>query len=727
MQMPKLKFLDILQKRKKKELSQVEVVESASDKAQEEEVVEKFSEAVVDVKDIIAPPAIEIDFNHMLIGGKYFRTFFATGFPRWVSANWLSPLINFERPITISTFYYPVDSALILTRLRRKIAELQASLNIDIEAGKIPDPSIKVTLKDAEDLQQAIASGNEKFFHFALYVTIRAINLQELEKISRNVESTLSALGVITKIASLQQEQGFVTGMPLGLDKIYLTRNMDTTSLATTFPFVSSELTMDSGILYGINKHNKSLIIFDRFQMPNYNMVVFATSGAGKSYLVKLEAIRSLMMGIQIIIIDPEKEYEKLCLTAGGDYISFSQDGGQKLNPFELTGIYDKDEDELRYKIMLLNGLIRLMVGGTLSPEEDFILDRALILTYKEKGITPDPATQRREPPLLEDLYKVLMAMAENQAHVLAEKIGKYVKGSSAGIFDQKTNIEIRNSFTVFSIRDLAEDLKPMAMYLMLDYIWTRVKKDKRERLLIVDEAWWMMQFKEGAQFLHSVAKRGRKYGLGVTTITQDVEDFLSTDYGRAVVNNSSIRILMKQSPSAIEKLQQEFRLSMGEKQYLLTAGIGEGIFFAGNNHVGIQVIASENEHNLITTNPRELREFNEQKLVQDEQDKLANVPIIQSEIQPQTNTQQVAIQSEAQPQSTLQSTFPQAEAQSQPTMQSASELLQVSQASYPGQVMQAIPLDSQNQIINQTLNPNPNVVSSRNSDFTQDKQGTIL
>lgn len=627
MKLPKIKLLDKL-KIGKKETAQVQVVSGIDQNALEQEAVKQFSEAVVDVKDIIAPPAIEIDFNHMLIGGKYFRTFFATGFPRWVSANWLSPLINFEKPLTISTFYYPVDSALILTRLKRKIAELQASLNIEIEAGKIPDPSIKVTLKDAEDLQQAIASGNEKFFHFALYITIRATTLQELEKISRNVESTLSALGVITKIASLQQEQGFVTSMPLGIDKIYLTRNMDTTSLATTFPFVSSELTMDSGILYGINKHNKSLIIFDRFQMPNANMVVFATSGAGKSYMVKLEAIRSLMMGTQIIIIDPEKEYEKLCLTAGGDYISFSQDGGQKLNPFELSGIYDKDEDELRFKILLLNGLIRLMVGGELSSVESSILDRALILTYKEKGITPDPATQRRDPPLLEDLYKVLMAMAENEAHLLAQKIEKYIKGSSAGIFDQKTNIEIKNSFTVFSIRDLAEDLRPIAMYLMLDYIWTRIKKDKRERILIIDEAWWMMQFEEGARFLHSIAKRARKYALGLTTITQDVEDFLGTDYGRAVVTNSSIQVLMKQSTAAADKLQKVFYLSMGEKQYLLTAGIGEGIFFAGNNHVGIQVIASENEHNLITTNPREMRKLENENLEKTEAQRLSDIPV---------------------------------------------------------------------------------------------------
>lgn len=586
--------------------SQVDSPTSSENIAKEKEAVEKFSMGVVSVKDIIAPPAIEIDFNHMLIGGKYFRTFFATGFPRWVGSNWLSPLINFERPLTISTFYYPVESGLILQRLKRKIAELQATLNIDIEAGKIPDPNVKVTLKDAEDLLQQIASGNEKFFHFALYVTIRSSSLRELEKISRNVESTLSALGVIVKIASLQQEDGFITTMPLGVDKIYLTRNMDTTSLATTFPFVSSELTMDEGILYGINKHNKSLIIFDRFKMPNANMVVFASSGAGKSYFVKLEAMRSLMLGTQIIIIDPEKEYEKMCKAIGGEYISFSQDGSQKLNPFELSGVYEKDEDELRYKILVLNGLLRLMLGGEVSSVESSILDRALILTYKEKGITPDPATQRRDPPLLEDLYKILNAMAEKEAHMLAQRIEKFIKGSSSGIFDQKSNVKLNNTFTVFSIRDLSEELRPIAMYMMLDYIWTRIKKDKRERILVIDEAWWMMQYPDGARFVHSLAKRARKYGLGLTTITQDVEDFLGSDYGKAVVTNSSIQILLKQSTAAVDRLKQVFYLSEGEKSYLMSSGIGEGIFFAGNNHVAIQVIASENEHNLITTNLRE-------------------------------------------------------------------------------------------------------------------------
>ena len=574
---------------------------------EEEQAVLDFSEGIVDVKDIIAPPAIEIDFNSLQIGSKYFRTFFATGFPRWVGANWLSPLINFEKPVTISTFYYPTDSTMVLNRLKRKIAEFQATINLDLEAGKLPDPNVKVALRDAEELQDQIASGNEKFFHFALYITIRATNLKELEDISRNIESTLSALGVIVKVASLQQEQGFVSTLPLGTDKIYLTRNMDTTSLATTFPFVSSELTMDSGIMYGLNKHNKSLIIFDRFQMPNANMVVFATSGAGKSYFVKLEAMRSLMFGTNIIIIDPEKEYEKLTAAIGGEYISFSQDGASKLNPFELSGIYDKDEDELRFKILFLQGLIRIMAGGTLSPIETAILDRALILTYKEKGITPDPTTQKKTPPLLEDLYKILKSMAEQEAHLLADKLERFVRGSAAGIFDQASNVEINNTFTVFSIRDLSDELRPMAMYVMLDSIWTRIKKDRRQRILVIDEAWWMMQYPDAARFVYSIAKRSRKYGLGLTTITQDVNDFLSSDYGKAVVNNSSIQLLLKQSPATVDQIQKVFYLSNGEKDFLLSTGIGEGLFFADNNHVAIQVIASENEHNLITTNFREI------------------------------------------------------------------------------------------------------------------------
>lgn len=573
----------------------------------EDQAVALFSQGLIDVKDIIAPPAIEVDFNNMLVGSKYVRTVFASGYPKFVGANWLSSLINFEYPICISTYYYPVDSRLVMQRLKRKIGEMEATINIDLEAGKVIDPNVKVALADAKDLQEQLAKGTEKFFHFAMYVTIYADSIPEMEKIYKDVEQSLGAIGVIVKSATLQQEQAFQSVLPQGLDKLYLTRNMDTTSLATTFPFVSSTLTMEKGIMYGINKHNRSLIIFDRFELENANAVVFATSGAGKSYLIKLEALRGLMFGIESIIIDPEKEYKTLCNTIGGEYISFAQDGDAKLNPFELSGMYEEGEDELRVKILSLHGLIKIMVGGQLTPQEDAVLDRALILTYKEKGITPDPTTHKNDPPLLEDLYKILQAMAEEEAKNIAIRLERYVRGSASGIFDRRSTVDLHNTFTVFSIRDLPDELRPIAMYMMLDFIWTRVKKDRRKRLLIIDEAWWMMQFPDAAKFVWSIAKRARKYYLGLTTITQDVADFMNNDYGKPIIDNSSIRILLKQSAAAVDQIQKMFYLSDGEKQFLLSSGVGEGLFFAGSSHVALQVISNEAEHRIITTSPEVL------------------------------------------------------------------------------------------------------------------------
>jgi type IV secretory pathway VirB4 component len=572
----------------------------------EQRIINKFAQGLISIKDIIAPSALEVNFNHLVIGNKYFRSYFAVLFPRIVYPNWLGPLINFEYPVDISTFYYPHETSEILKILKRKIAEMQATINIEIQAGKQPDPQIKVSLEDALKLQSQLAAGNEKFFQYALYITVHADSLDELEKISKSLESTMAGIGVIIKVATLQQEECFQTTIPYGIDKIRMFRNLDTTAIATTFPFVSTELTMEKGILYGLNLHNNSLVIFDRFSLPNANSVVLATSGAGKSYAVKLEAVRSLMLGIEVIVIDPEKEFDRLTNAVGGEYISFSQDGSQKLNPFELSQIYSKDEDELRFKLLSLRGLMKVMMGG-ITPEEDAILDRALILTYKEKGITPDPSTHSNEPPLLEDLYKILNAMAEEEAHGMALKLERYLKGSASGIFDQRSTVDIRNPFTVFSIRDLADDLRPVAMYIMLDYIWNRIKRDRKKRLLIIDEAWIMMQYPEAAQFVYSIAKRARKYALGLTTITQDVNDFVESPYGKAIINNSSMQLLLKQSPAAIDQLQKIFYLTDGEKSFLLSAGIGQGLFFAGSNHVAIQTVASENEHNLITTNPNEL------------------------------------------------------------------------------------------------------------------------
>lgn len=565
------------------------------------------------IQDIIAPIDLEVDFNNIQMGSYFFKTLFVSGYPRFVGPNWLSPIINFEHSLRISSFYYPVDNKTILEKLKKKIGEMEASLYSQMEERKVVDPSLKVALSDAQQLQDSIAEGTEKFFHFSMYITLYAKDQEALEKISRNVTSTLAAINVTAKPATLQQEQGFVSSQPLGLDNLYITRNMDTTSLATTFPFVTSELTMDHGIMYGLNLHNRSLVIFDRFELENANAVIFAKSGAGKSYFVKLEAVRSLMLGTEILIIDPEREYEDLANAVNGAYISFSQDKGNKMNPFELSGVTEEGDDELRMKLLALQGFFKVMLGK-LTNIENSILDRALILTYREKGITFDPNTQTKTPPMLEDLYKVLKGMAETEAHGLARRLEKFIIGSGAGVFNEASNFEINNPFTVFSVRDLQEELKPLAMYLMLDFIWTKIRKEKKRRLLIVDEAWYMMQSEDSANFMYSIAKRARKYYLGLSTITQDVADFLNTDMGKAIISNSSIQMLMMQSPTAVEKLQEVFNLSDGEKNFLLNCDQGQGLFFAGSNHVGIQVLSSVAEHELITSDPRDLAKMKERE-----------------------------------------------------------------------------------------------------------------
>lgn len=565
-----------------------------------------ISAGTVSVRDIIAPPAIEVDFDFIKIGSTYYRTLFVVGYPRFVQANWLSPLINFEHTLEIAMYSYPVEAKGVLDDLKRKITEMEATIATDIQHGRVIDPAVQAALEDAQVLQEELVKGAERFFQFGLYITIPADTKEELDTVTKQVESTVGSLLLVPKHATLQQEEAFKTTLPQGTDHLYITRNMDTTSLATTFPFVSSQLSSNSGIMYGINEHNGSLIIFDRFSQENANSVIFAKSGAGKSYLVKLEALRSLMFGTEIIVIDPEEEYKTLCEAIGGEYITFSFNSPAKINPFDLSGVYEEGENELGLKILSLHGLLKVIMGE-LNPSEDALLDRALVATYKAKGITPDPATQKNEPPLMEDLYKALLGMEEPLARGLADRLERFVKGSLIGIFNQQSNIDIKNTFTVFSIKDLEDKLRPIAMYLILDFIWTRIKNDIRKRLLIVDEAWYMMQYPDSATFMYSIAKRARKYYLGLTTITQDVEDFLATDYGRAIVTNSSIQILMKQSPAAIDRVAEVFYLSEGEKHLLLAADIGEGIFFAGANHVAIRVIASENEHYLVTSKPEEL------------------------------------------------------------------------------------------------------------------------
>lgn len=559
-------------------------------------------------QDIIAPSAIEVDFSHLKVDDVYIRTLFVTGYPRYVSANWLSPLINFNYSLDISMFIYPTDSKEVLDQFRRRIAEMEAEINTDIERGRIPQAATEASLEDAKVLQSQIVKGAERFFQYSMYISISAESIKELNTITAQIQSMLASLLIIGKTASLSMEDAFKTTLPYCRDRMLVTRNMDTSSLATTFPFTSSELTDNQGILYGLNAHNESLVIFDRYSLENANMLVLATSGAGKSYAVKLEILRSLLFDTQIIILDPENEYEAITKTVGGNYISFSATSPHKVNPFQIAKPQESSEDEMGYKYLFLMSLLKIMIGE-MSPMEEATMNRALVLTYRQKGITEDPQTHTLEAPRMEDLYRALIGMEEAVSKTLAARLERYVMGSMKGIFDQQSNINIDAPVTVFSLRDTADEIRPIVMFMILDYVWTQVRKDLRKRMLIVDEAWYIMRFEDSAKILQGFVKRARKYYLGVTVISQNVDDFLSSPYGKAIITNSALKLLLKQASAAINQISEVFFLSQGERQLLLSSSVGEGIFFAGQNHVAIKIVSSPDEHAMATSKPSEILE----------------------------------------------------------------------------------------------------------------------
>ncbi len=550
------------------------------------------------IRDIIAPSFVEVDFNHIKIDEKFYRTLFVVGYPRYVATNWLYPIITFDHPLYLSMYVYPTESKAILDELKRKIAQMEATIESDVKAGRVIDPTVQVALDDALSLQAELAKGAERFFQFALYITIPADDKKELDDMTKQVDSVLSSLLIISRQATLEMEEGFKSTMPMFYDKLAVWRNMDSTSLAMTFPFSTASLTSTQGILYGVNAHDGSLIVFDRFTLENANSVILGKSGGGKSFLVKLEALRLLIMGVDVLIIDPENEYKKLAESVGGEFIEFSTKSQYKINPFELE-TENPDVDELQNKILELHSLLRVMMGE-LTPAQDALLDRALVLAYRQVNITSDPATFKNKPPLLEDLYKTFLGMETDEAKELAARLEKYVIGSASGIFNSHSNFDIKNRFTVFGIRDLEAELRPVAMYIVLTYIWNRMRRVKKKRILIVDEAWYLIKNKDSGSYLYGFAKRARKYQLGLTTITQDVEDFLSTDEGRAIITNSSLQMILKQSTASVDKVSQTFYLTGGEKHLLLSAGVGEGLFFAGQSHVGFKVIASDEERKII-------------------------------------------------------------------------------------------------------------------------------
>ncbi|HCR42183.1 TPA: conjugal transfer protein TraC [Patescibacteria group bacterium] len=579
----------------------------------EEELAQQaFEEGLFSVKDLIAPAAMLIKPNHIEINSFFAKTLFVLTYPQYVEANWLSAIINLDAGFDISMHIYPVDSANIGRMLRRKVSEMESSLRINQEKGAISDPELEIAYQDTEELRDNLQRGLEKVFHYALYITVYAKDMATLDSISERIETSLAGQLIYTKPALLQMEEGFTSSLPLAEDEIKIVRNMTSSSLATTFPFVSADLTTNEGVLYGINRHNNSLILFDRFKLENANMVVFAKSGGGKSYAVKLEILRSLMLGTDVFVIDPEDEYRALAKAVGGSYLPVSLNSDKRINPFDLSDMgKDADgEQNLRSAIITLIGLMNLMLGK-LTPEEDATMDRAIREAYAARDITSDLRTQKNPPPTMQDLHNVLKNMTGTES--LAQRLDKYVTGTFSGIFNQPTNFDLDKSFVVFNIRDLEDQLRPIAMYIVLNYIWNRIRFEKKKRMLVIDEAWILMQYEDSAKFLYSIAKRSRKYWLGLTTITQDVEDFLNTTYGKAVVSNSSLQLLLRQSPASIEIVQETFNLTDGEKLLLLEASVGEGLLFAGTDHAAIKVVGSYLEHKIATSNPEELAQLAEE------------------------------------------------------------------------------------------------------------------
>lgn len=581
------------------------------------EVVEEekaFRRGILSVRDIIAPASLKVEANHLLLGDRFLRTMFIISYPRYISVGWFAPIINLNVTFDVSMFFYPVKSAIILKQLKNKVGALEAQIISDSEKGAARDPLRETALRDIEYLRDALTQGTEKFFQFALYVTIYANSMDELNRLSDQVEDIFGSRLVYSRRVYYQSEQGFNSTLPLGNDELFITFNMNSSPIASSFPFISSELTSDQGILYGINRHNNSLILFDRFSLQNANSVVFATSGAGKSYAIKLEILRSLMLGTEVIVIDPEYEYKHLAEAVGGTYINISLSSENKINPFDLPraiGSEMRPKDIIRSAVITLKGLARLMMG-TLNYDEDSIVDRALLETYAKKDITPDSDLSKVDAPVMSDFEQVLDGM-EGGAD-LALRLRKFTEGTFSGLLNNQTNVEMNNQLVCFSVRDLEDELRPIAIYTIINYIWNIVRSEMKKRVLVIDEAWWMMQHEDSAKFIFALVKRCRKYYLGVTTITQDVNDFLTSPYGQAIVTNSSLQILLKQSPAAIDLVQKTFLLTEGEKYLLLECGLGEGIFFAGNKHVAMKVVASYTEDQLITSDPRQLLEIEEAK-----------------------------------------------------------------------------------------------------------------
>jgi len=560
-----------------------------------------------DVKKLIAPSGAQVFPNYLKIGDKFAKTFFILSYPRYLSTGWFEPLINLPNLFDISIFVNPIDTGIALKNLRKKAGQLESEMNEEQSKGLVRNPVLETAINDVEGLRDSLQQSEEKMFNTGVYITIYADNLEELARLESKITTMMEAKLIYIKPAIFQQLEGLSSILPINEDKLQVYNPMNTSPISSFFPFVSEDLSSNQGIMYGINLHNNNLVIFDRFSLENANQVVFAKSGSGKSYTTKLEIIRALMVGIDmVLVIDPENEYGRLSDTFGGSMFNISLSSHEHINPFDIPLIPEGESptDVLRSHIVTLASLLKLMLGK-ITPEEDAFLDRAITETYASREIVADTDFTGKEPPLLGDLETILRNL--EGGHELAEKLYKYTKGSFSGFLNQPTNIDVNNRLIVFSIRDLEEELRPVGMYVVLNFIWNLIRAKLAKRLLFIDEAWIMMKNDDSATFLFGLVKRARKYYLGVTTITQDVEDFLRSPYGRPIVTNSSIQLLLKQAPATIDIVAKAFDLTDAEKNFLLGAEMGTGIFFAGKRHVAIQIVPSYFEDQIITTNPQQL------------------------------------------------------------------------------------------------------------------------
>jgi len=567
---------------------------------------EIYESGVLELRDILAPSALKITPRELNLGDKIVRTFFVMSYPRFLSDNWFDPVINLDRVFDASISIEPIETSTVLKKFQKKVAEVESQIRTREGKGLVRDPVLDTAYGDLESLRDKLQQAREKLFDVGLYISIYGDTKEELTKTEVEIKQVLESKLIYIKPALFQQEQGFKSVLPIGEDQLGIKNKLNSSPLSSFFPFISFDLTQNKGILFGINRHNSGLVLFDRFSMPNYNSVTFATAGAGKSFAIKLEILRTLMFDVDVIVIDPESEYQYLAEAAGGRFLDISLTSGHHINPFDLPQPREDESgaDVLRTNIITLVGLFRLMLKG-LTPEEDAIIDKAITETYALKDIRPESDFSTIEPPLMSDLELVLTGM--EGAESLVQRLSKYTKGTWAGFINRPTNVDINKKFVVFSVRDMEDELKPIAMYIITNHIWTIVRKELKKRLLVIDEAWWMMKSEDTASFVFSLAKRGRKYYLGVATLTQDVGDFLKSPYGLPIITNSSIQILLKQSPSSIEQVKKTFNLTEEEKFLLLESAVGEGMFFAGMKHVAIKIIPSYTEEQIITSDPSQL------------------------------------------------------------------------------------------------------------------------